>query len=109
MVVGWSGTCHKFNRQDGVCQYGSKCRFDHFCARFGGPHSELDSPAVEWDTTIGAGPTGHGSSSRGARVVVTPLLWTQWEMLLATTLWAVYIVRESGTVSGLGSQPSPRV
>ena len=47
MVVRWSGTCHKFNRQDGVCQYGSKCRFDRSCARFGGPHSELDSPAVE--------------------------------------------------------------
>ena len=57
----WSGTCHRFNRQDGACSYGAQCKFSHTCARCGGTHpgSRCSGPQPGWrsgqPSTIGPG------------------------------------------------------
>ena len=44
------GFCYKFNEQDGVCQFGARCRFRHACAKCGGGHPETrcDSSQLQW-------------------------------------------------------------
>ena len=58
-----AGTCHKFNWQDGVCQYGARCKFSHTCAKCGEMHpgSRCSGPQSEWRSgqSGGAG-TGPG-------------------------------------------------
>ena len=44
------GVCNKFNEQDGVCQFGARCKFRHACAKCGGDHpgSRCNSSQMEW-------------------------------------------------------------
>ena len=51
------GVCYRFNEQDGVCQFGARCKFRHACAKCGGDHpgSRCNSSQMEWRRGPGAG------------------------------------------------------
>ena len=58
----WPGVCYKFNERDGVCQFGTRCKFRHACAKCGGGHpgTRCSTPQMEWRRGH-AGGSGPGS------------------------------------------------